>query len=441
VGAARFLLRKVLEGTEEQQISNMQAVLDAGIVEIRIVEAEERRVFAFVLSYFQQYGRLPSVQILQYETNFVLPEIPDDGLRYWIDETQRQYRQALLVRSGLQIAEHARAANLENAVNCLREAYTEVSLDDLQSRSLYWLDDIPRQIEEHRARQLGEVDIGINLGFDYLDRVMLGVQPADNLAIAGEKGIGKSFLAARMSLGSFLNNAVVLVFSMEMSRYLWARRMTALALNMSATNIKAGRLSLFEVNRLRELPNNLAERATDYRIIEGRLDLSASDVLSEIQLHRPSIVFIDGAYLLKPRDSKQRFGARWERGAAVCEDLRMISIQTGVPIVGVYQFSRGGVKKGIEGISVTDAIGQLSSVVLGFHEETNQAGTVDTGIIPLVSYRILEILKGREGEKGAIRLKYDMHHCSIEEDRVLRRVGDIRGDLTTESESLDEFFD
>jgi hypothetical protein len=74
-----------------------------------------------------------------------------------------------------------------------------------------------------------------------------------------------------------------------------------------------------------------------------------------------------------------------------------------VPVVISYQFNRE-VKKGakaanvgVENIAYTDAIGQLSSVVLGLLQDES---------VETMMQRRIEILKGRSGEQGSYDINW-----------------------------------
>lgn len=452
MAAGSFLVRKLLEGESTEQVRNLNLVVDRGIDSDVFIEEIEQRAFAFMRDYFGRYARLPSLEIIEFEVGIELPALPDDSVEYWIDQVLNQHMQATLLRQGQQIVEAARANDISTAINCMREGYTEVSLRQIADRACQWTDQIPSQIEEHRLRQLGMDDPGVYVGMSYVDSVTMGIQPGDNWALVGRPEVGKSYILKRMLLGAHSAGSRVSVFSMEMPKEQWARRTTALATNISATLLRAGRVSFFAIERLQELLRELQSqgRTANYKIIEGRLNMTPADVLHEIQTTHPNVVGVDGAYLMMPSDRKQKFGSRWERGMAVCEEFKKISLQTGIPIVATYQFGRGGEKKGLEGIGMTDAIGQLASVVFSICNETDNQGPrgeVDLSVIPLVTYKILEIIKGREGEKGKLRLRYDMRRTSIEEDTVLRRIANpieafLSGQVSqTVEESLDDIFD
>ena len=127
-----------------------------------------------------------------------------------------------------------------------------------------------------------------------------------------------------------------------------------------------------------------------------------------IREYRPNILFVDGAYMVKPGGNSSRM-ANWEKAMTVMEELKQIAMNEEDPGGGLPTSLAGEVtRKDLRGIAYTDAVGQISSVVLGL---TNEA---DETSFDHVQYKQLELLKGREGERGKIRIRCDMQRSSIE---------------------------
>ena len=100
---------------------------------------------------------------------------------------------------------------------------------------------------------------------------------------------------------------------------------------------------------------------------------------------KPDLVLIDGAYLLSHRDKRLN---KWQRVEANCEALKQqLAGECRVPVIASFQFNRVAEKKlkkaeekkgentpkvDLEDIAHSDAIGQISSIVLGFFEDSTR---------------------------------------------------------------------
>ena len=137
-------------------------------------------------------------------------------------------------------------------------------------------------------------------------------------------------------------------------------------------------------------------------------------------------VYIDGAYLLKHPNKKL------DRYTKVAENVELIKQRTSdleIPTVASYQFARTAKKQnkssfkgatavqdeaGLEDIAFSDAIGQISSIVLGLFQEES---------VETLEKRKIRVMKGRNGEVGSFDIHWDFNSLNfdqvgVEEDKV-----------------------
>ena len=131
-----------------------------------------------------------------------------------------------------------------------------------------------------------------------------------------------------------------------------------------------------------------------------------------VQELRPTVVYVDGAYLMQTKD---RTKAKWENVTAIAEYQKMIAKDFNIPVIASWQFNRKG-PGSLGNISYSDAIGQLASIVCGI---TDEKGAEKINRWQRRSYKILNLLKGREGEKGVMKVLYDMGRMVIEQHSVV----------------------
>lgn len=421
MAATKFFLAKLLaERDPEERIRIFTRAIDAGVSEDKILEEDERAAFRYVSNYFRRYSQVPSWEVLTYEVNIELPVPPDDTPAYWVDQIIKQHLLHQVHRLRGELDRAVANQSIPAALDCIRNCYQDLLANEGAERSGQLFGEIDGVIETHNIRQRGGRRFGVPTGFAYLDEVSMGVQSGDNWALVGRPEVGKSFILARMSLEDLMaEGGRPLILSMEMPKEQWARRVVALATTLSDTLIKAGMLSCFAVDRIREFQRRLQLDGKDqnYLIIGGRLDMTPADLHLMIQDFHPTSVWPDGAAFLNPSKGS-RAGSIWERSLLVMREIRQISLQTMIPIVGSYHFSKSGKDKGLDGVAHTDEIAKLVSVALGVKNVSEMS---EGQVIPIVSYKVLDIIKGREGEKGSIRIRYDMRRTRIEQDCVLRR--------------------
>lgn len=157
--------------------------------------------------------------------------------------------------------------------------------------------------------------------------------------------------------------------------------------------------------------------------------MSVKDVLHKIEEHKPDIVFIDGAYMLR-LDNKSSSKARWETIMNTVEVLKKAAMQKNIPIVATFQFDQKSKEQSLGSIMGGQAIGQIASVAIGLSDD--KEGNLAN--IAHVQYKLLNLIKGRNGEQGIIQLRFDMSRSIIEQSAV------ISGDASEFGEDGEEDF-
>lgn len=96
--------------------------------------------------------------------------------------------------------------------------------------------------------------------------------------------------------------------------------------------------------------------------------------------------------------------------------IKTIALEFNLPMIMSYQFNRKG--PGLANIGYSDAVGQLASIVIGIRDEVAVPTEFDERLRR--RWKLVDLLKGREGETGVIRVLYDMARMYITQDRVVR---------------------
>jgi replicative DNA helicase len=275
-------------------------------------------------------------------------------------------------------------------------------------------------LQYHRRVQNASELLGIPSGFPALDDSMGGMQAGDLIVITGRPGLGKSYILLRMALEAYLQGRRVLFITMEMTNRQCVSRLLALKTRVQHSRLRKGLLSAYALNLVRDELDVF--RGNDrLQFVEGSLSSKASEVSLRIQEASPEIVFIDGAYLIAPDDSWIK--SKWERTAAVAEDLKRACLKFSIPIVASYQQSRRAEQKGgssLSTIGLSDIIGQLSSAVFDISIEDAEASeSFEQMDSNRPDSRVLSSLKLREGGFLNFRVSFDLTRMLIEQVEVI----------------------
>lgn len=222
-----------------------------------------------------------------------------------------------------------------------------------------------------------------------------------------------TFLGLNVSHHHWEKGGTPLFVSMEMNHVAIGQRLAAMNASKPLTQLLRGMLTTKNFSSLMDklISNKTKERP--FWVVDGELAATVDDVVMLCHQLKPSAVFIDAAYLLGHKDAKM---SRWDRISDNAEQIKTkIASKLKLPVGVSYQFSREAAKKkkkgdddaaGLEDIYGSDAIGQLSSVVLGMFEHES----VET----LIRRRV-DVLKGRNGETGKFIINWDFHKMDFSE--------------------------
>jgi replicative DNA helicase len=421
VSVGKQLLFSVLSlDAPEVRSEKLGILVDSGISPAMFAGEDERAAFTFMADYKVQYGSCPSLSLVELETGLRFPQyVSQNPFDFWFDEFRRYLQSTGLIELITRVEGRLSEGRLEDALELVGNEYHRLR-DILSARkTTLTLGEMADGIlETHRQVQTGAVRTGIFTGFPYIDSVTAGVQPGDFWVLAGESGTGKTYILCRCILSAVMGGKKCLFISMEMPVVQLGRRMLSMGAGVDATNFRVGRLSYFAVNQVVDFLGGWSQNFDDRLIlVEGGVSYTVQRTLEKIREIKPDAVFIDGAYMLKSSSYDRGGSQRWAVHVEVVEMLKQIAIEDNIGIVTTFQFDQKQKNKSVSTIMGGQAVGQIASVVIGIENEEDHSG------FDPISYKELTLYKGREGEKGKIRLKYDMNRTIIEEDSIIDGTG------------------
>ncbi len=406
------LIKSLIEGNHP-----ISVLREAGIDEAYFL-GDDRRAYLFLLDHYRRYNAYPQLATLAIEIGdpSSFESLPSEPPEYWIRKVQDRWRFNQIQDSSRQVDRLLERENIDQAVDLIRETANRLRSSYSESRVIDIRAAQSQVIVKHNAIQsCSERLPGVTFGFPYIDEVSGGAQPGDAITIVGQTSVGKTFLALKVALSAYYSGKDVLIVSTEMPYVQLARRALAMEAGLSTTHLKMGRLSYFGVQKAIEVSQHhvVVDGKEHYlRILPGGLFKRVDDIDLIIQEQRPHLMVIDGAYLL--RLASPRNMARWEKAMEIMEQIKDAAMRLNTPIIATYQYNKEAPGT-IEGIAGTLAIAQLSSIVFSYEfENKNDANSSNP-----IQYRILKILKGRDGESGSIRVLSDMMRSKIEQYSVI----------------------
>jgi len=376
-------------------------LMDLGLFD-ELFSGGELHVYNFLNDHAMKYGTMPDRLTIEEELDVELPSVVEPPSYYLAKVESRYLHQQ--VKTTLKLAKDQINADApEKALASITELVTKSYRSKNRKRIINFTDDAHKIIKlDYKNHLLLGDDYGIKLGYPYLDNMVGGLQAGDFAAIAGRPSAGKTYLMLHMAHHIWqVAKKVPLMISMEMATLPLVQRVAAMHSKISITKLKNAALSTKSWKKIDHDLSSLHEDNVPFWIVDGNLTATIDDVILLSHQFKPDIILIDGAYLLR---AKYNNAQKWQQIAANAEAMKQeIASDLGIPVIASYQFNKDATRVksaediGLEHIAGSEAIGQLSTVVLGLMERES---------IETMNRRHVSILKGRNGEVGGFNINW-----------------------------------
>jgi len=387
---------------------------------------EEQDVYDFVRAHLRTHRVLPQTSTVQEETGRRLPTV-NEPLEYYVDQVYARDEYTQIRERFAPLREALSRRDMETSHSLIAQL-SRVSRNRRQpGREAMSLSEAGAQVIERLERTRGTGGVtGVTSGWEGLDEITGGYQDNDLISWVGRPSLGKTYLLLKQAAKAHADGENVLFVTTEMGQEQIARRYGSIALGINPTLLKKNMISTHVERRLRNMFTSMAG-AERFQIFSVGMKANVSSVEAFMQEFGPSLVIIDGVYLLRPTDLGRNM-SKVDKITGVYDELKGLNLEAKVPMLLSTQLNRaagkGGKDASLENIGFADAIGTHSSVVLAV-----KTGPTEN---PMAS-RYLSFLKGREGESGQIAINFkfaplDMNEFTPEETEAASEGSDANLD-------------
>lgn len=374
-------------------------------------KGNEIDVFKTVSQHVEHYHKLPKLATLEN----LHPQIKPVEV---LGEPSTYYRDLLITRYEYDVMRNA----LQKAQETLAKSKTDTKTAlDVFSNTVHTLNATKYNDRLVNLRTQGEQLVKRNyyhpedckqhfFYWDYIDAISSGFTSGDVVSFVGRPAKGKTFMILRTALENWRRNqAKPLVVSMEMAKDLVLSRVSSMYAHVNLSQVMKRGLATPSEKKFREGLKGFSLEDKDFYIVDGNLTATVSDIYTLADNLGCDSVYIDGAYMLKHPNTRLD---RYTRVAENVELMKKSTTELNIPTVASWQLNREAGKKakknskgvsekaGLEDIGYSDAIGQISSIVMSLEE----AESVET-----IQRRMINLLKGRNGEVGDFLINWLFH--------------------------------
>jgi replicative DNA helicase len=388
---------------------DMSPVADARITENYFLDDRNRSVFKMILGHWHQYGTVPDAATIQQAYPTYRIEGYPEPIHYYVNSLRDRHQERIIMDSLSEVGDILSAEGEgrgEKLMALLQEAVTKSKVEvpvgrdeDVYTTALDWLLPI---LEERR--QYGYLRKGAaQTGFPSIDMVTGGLQPEQLITLVGLPKGGKSSAMLKLAMNTRDSGHRILFVTFEMSIEEQKDRMASLIGNVSLTHILNGSITPAEQRRIED-GFKLRKSLEGFTMVHDRTSvMTVSGIRAKIQEYRPSIIYIDGVYLMDDENGEP-FGSP-RALTNITRTLKRLAQSEKVCIVISTQALAYRAKKGmtVDSIGYSSSFLQDSDVVLGVEQTPTQ------------HISVFKVMASRSGPKMDTTIRVDWTQGLIEE--------------------------
>ncbi len=308
--------------------------------------------------------------------------------------------------TALEVLGAAEAGLLEVSEKSVGDGFQ--SLDQIVANSFGSIDNLYKQSREVT---------GLATDFYELDKMTSGLQKGELIIIAARPSMGKTAFAINMAQNAAVNHqAVVAVFSLEMSKESLLRRMLASQAWVDQRRLQTGFLGREDQEKLQRALNELVESRV---FIDDTAGISLAEMRAKARRLRQKIghldlIVVDYLQLMSatlPSAGGKRYENRVQEVAAISRGLKALAKELDVPVVALSQLSRASEKRGddkrplLSDLRESGSIEQDADVVAFIHREAYYNRDEEQAEADKAKSEII-LAKQRNGPTGTVYLNF-----------------------------------
>lgn len=393
-----------------------------------LFRGNEEEPFEFIAGHCKKYAALPTIETVETHTGVDLKPAKEP-FGYYFDLMQSRHIEVTLKKAMTQANGQLKdEGDPQAALVTLTDSIMELIKQKTQSEIHDFREAYEAVIGNYAAVYTGGDQYGLRFGWPTLDEMCGGAVAGDLISMVGRPSRGKTWFMLHAAMHQWLEAGSAFVLnpdadipqhhsrmfvSMEMDVIPIEQRMAAMIARIPADKLKKAGLSSIALNKLKAKLKDVRKFCAPFWVINGNLTSTVEDIWLKARQLKPDAIFIDGAYLLKHPTVKDRYQRVAENVELIKRELSAIA-----PVTCSWQFAKPGKsKKGkdsgstgtkdnftMDDIGYTDAIAQVSSMVLGLLESDS---------IETLNRRKVSILKGRHGETGSFETEWDFEKTNF----------------------------
>jgi replicative DNA helicase len=258
---------------------------------------------------------------------------------------------------------------------------------------------------------------GLATNFTELDRMTSGLQRGELIILAARPSMGKTALAINIAENAAIkSNAIVAVFSLEMSKESLLRRMLASQAWVDQRKLQTGFLGREDHQKLQ---NALEQLIESRMFIDDSAGISLAEMRAKARRLKQTaggldLVVVDYLQLMSatlPSAGGKRFESRTQEVSAISRGLKALAKEMQVPVLALSQLSRASERRGddkrpmLSDLRESGSIEQDADLVAFIHREAYYSRDEEQSESERAKSEVI-IAKQRNGPTGTVHLNF-----------------------------------
>ena len=382
----RFLAAVCCEG-------DLEDYLAAGETS-HLFNAGEKLAFEYIAKHVLQYGALPKLETVELHSDAEMEKPPEPAI-YYLEHLKQRYMDLGLRNSVADATKLLKGDDKDPraAVSLMFDACVEMLKTEKSAHLFDFRDALTPIMAEHTAKLMGP-NIGIDLGWPYLDHMIGGIRKGDLVSYVGRPQKGKTWFMLYSALHAWEKQGKTVMFcTFEMEGRLIRERLAAMYGHVPAMSLKLGEMLKGDSEKLISRLTTAKQAKNPLWILDAGMATTVPQLLAITRSLKPDVIYLDGAYLIQHEDTSL---GRFRKIDAVADQIKTILCPL-APTLASWQYNKAAAKKKkdepvtADDVYGSDVIFMVSSILLGIF----QADTPAT-----IHRKLIQIQKGRGGEKG-----------------------------------------
>ena len=349
------------------------------------------------------------------------------NLTYGLPHSTNIMHYAKVVRGKSMLRQLIKSANKITQEALAEEDEPEIILDHAEHAIFQLADERIRQgfthvkpIAEQLLEKIQEMEgraavlTGLTTGFKDLNKMTSGFQKADLIILAARPSMGKTSFALMLAQQAAVQaDAVVGVFSLEMSKESLVMRLLCSQSNVDASRFRNGFLSRSEWAQIAKALGILADTKIFLDDTPGLsvLEMRAKSRRLAAEQKRLDLIIVD--YLQLMTGSAKRFESRQQEVSQISRELKGLAKELNVPLVALSQLSRAPESRSDHRPQLADlresgALEQDADLVAFIFREEVYMSPEERAALPEGHQNVSELIiaKQRNGPTGTVKLRF-----------------------------------